>query len=247
MALLNWMINHPEISPHVRDDSTVGELNIAPLNNHTNVFLVVNWNGEPAGFATMLSRGFGVYEQHSGMLEHYRGHHALKAGREVLKWMFLNTDCDTMATWAWSSAKHVAGMAKAIGFIEDCRSKWPNTVKGESVDRITFTLTLAEWSRRFKDDFVEDSIRMNLGVEPMMMGFDAIFARMAIGGHAGKAQHFYNRWASVFGAVHVRIADIRAATLIVEIGHRVFEIAQDLSTNLIQGEPLCQSQQQSHT
>lgn len=246
MTLFNWMINHPEIAPHVRDDATPGPMDLSPLNTYGNIMLRVDFNGQAVGFAVMLAKGQGTYEQHSGIMEAYRGHNALRAGREALRWMFLNTDCETMSTWAWSCAKHVAMMARAVGFIEEARTKWPATVNSQAVDRVTYTQTLIEWSRKAKDDFVEDSHRMNLGAEPVMMGFDAIFARIALTSHFDKAQRFYNRWAAIFGAQPIQIVGFRAGNIVVCLGGRVIEISPDLSTSLIQGD-LCPSQQQSRT
>lgn len=247
IAIFNRLINHPEISPHVRDDSTTGELNIASLNTHSNFFLRVDANDHPVGFVLMLARGAGVYEQHSGLLKAYRGHNALRAGKEVLRWMFLNTDCATVSTWAWSSAKHVMLMARYLGFVEESRSKWPQTVNGQSVDRVIYSMGYTEWSRRAKDDFVEDSLRMNLGVEPAMIGYDVIFARMALARQHEKAQNYYNRVAAIHGAQPVNLIAARADNVIAMIANRICEISSDLSVSVTQPDLLCPSQPHFHT
>lgn len=139
IALFNRLINHPDIAPHVRDDSTPDQpLDVSPLNTEQNVFLLVKADDEPTGFAIMVGLGNGMYEQHSGMLATHRGHHALRAGREVFRWMFCNTDCTTISTWAWSTAKHVLLMARALGFVEKTRARWNHTVNGIAVDRVVF-------------------------------------------------------------------------------------------------------------
>lgn len=148
MAVFNWLVNHPEIAPHVKDDSNTGKIDVSALNNGVNDFMCVEWNGKPIGFAIMIRVGDGVFEMHSGILEAYRGQRALDAGREVLKWMFLNTDCEKVTTWAWSSARHVMLMARVLGFTQSSRSSWPNTVHRETVDRVNYEQTFAEWSKR---------------------------------------------------------------------------------------------------
>lgn len=242
-SALNRLINHPDIAPHVRDDSSAEEIDISPLNNHENIFLLLRDGETHAGFVFMLHRGYGVYEQHSGLLKPYRGHNALRAGRDVLRWMFINTDCGTVSTWAWSNAKHVLFMARTLGFTEEARTRWPTTVNGQSVDRTTFSVTLSEWARRAKDDYVEDSMRMNFGVEPQMMGFDAMFARMVVAGQYDKAQSFYNRVAAVMGAHYVSVQCVRNACVIAAIAGRLFEIAPDLSVSPLQPNSLCHSSQ----
>lgn len=146
---INRLINHPDIAPHVRDDSIpLGQVDISCLNPDTNAFFLVMDSEQPVGFVIMLGLGCHVYEQHSGMLKTHRGHNALRAGREVLRLMFESTDCLTISTWAWASAKHVIRMAKALGFVEGQRMMWPNTVNGQRMERVMFSQSIRDWKQR---------------------------------------------------------------------------------------------------
>lgn len=229
----------------MRDDSSNGNFDLSSLNNYANIFLRIDSGSDAAGFIFMLSCGSGVYEQHSGLLKSYRGHNALRAGREALRWMFLNTDCTTIATWSWSNAKHVMMMARLLRFSEEGRTTWPNKVNGASVDRVIFSQTISEWARRAKDDFVEESLRLNLGVEPEMIGYDAMAVCMAFAGQIEKAQSFYNRMAGIFRAQPIQILLSRAGGITTMVRNRIVEIYPDFSVFVIQTDSLCPSQPHS--
>jgi len=150
VEIVNRLANHPDIAPHVRDDSVTGTIDLSSLCNGANVFLLIQFDGEPVGFVIMVKIAQGIYEQHSGILAAHRGREALHAGNEVLRHMFRRTDCMTVVTWAWVTARHVRLMARFLGFTEQARELWPNTVNGLRAERVIFTLTLAEWAQNQK-------------------------------------------------------------------------------------------------
>jgi hypothetical protein len=140
---LNRMVNHPDIAPHVRDDSTPSTIDVSPLADTKSVFLRVDCDGHEAGFAIFIYFGAEKYELHSGMLKAFRGRNTLDAARAVLRWMRDNTPCQEIVTWAFSCARHVVVLVRVLGFTETNRSKWPATVNGQTVDRVNYSISAA--------------------------------------------------------------------------------------------------------
>lgn len=140
-AWLNRMVNHPDIAPHVRDDSTPPTIDVSPLADTKSVFLRIDCDGHEAGFAIFVFFGNGKYELHSGMLKAFRGRNALEAGRAVLRWMRDNTGCQEIMTWAFSCARNVILITRLLGFREITRFAWKKTVNGKSVDRVNYSLS----------------------------------------------------------------------------------------------------------
>lgn len=139
IGLFNWMANHPEISPYVRDDRTQGAIDLAPLNTSENVFLRVAVGNVDAGFAVLVRHG-GIFEMHSGVLPEFRGSTTLAMGRAVIDWARNQLCCEELTTWAWEHARHVLLMTRLLGFKEVNRVDWPYTVGGRSVRRVDFSI-----------------------------------------------------------------------------------------------------------
>lgn len=136
----NWVVNHPDISPFVRDDSVVGNIDCSSLNDSNSVKLKILADGEDAGFFILIRKLAGEYELHSGLLRKYRGRHAVAAGLEIISWARTSGICSRLTTWAWEHALHVLLITRRIGFHEDSREDWPNTVNGQRVRRVLFSI-----------------------------------------------------------------------------------------------------------
>lgn len=140
LEYFNRMINHPDISPYVRDDRYVGALDCSPLlDGAGNVFLKISVDGQEAGFAIMILSGDNDYEMHSGLLCSFRGHTAVEIGRRVVEWMG-DFGAKSLRTYAWENARHVRLMARMVGFEETNREDWPFTVDGQWVRRVNYAI-----------------------------------------------------------------------------------------------------------
>ncbi len=232
----NRMMNHPDIYPFVRDDSIDGQIDVSVLNKKANVFLKVEVDGHEAGFAFFVAKGVFCYEMHSGMLSDFRGAIAIKSGISVLDWMFVNTDAETISTFAWSSAKNVIFAARQVGFKEVSRSPWKSTVNGERIDRIVYSLSISEWSRNAQERFESISFGLvggfNSNIETH--SFSAMASLMALSGHYSKAQDFYNRWAVIFDGTPIQFTGTRERGVIFSIGKSFVEISPDLKTSIVE-------------
>lgn len=141
IGFFNRMVNHPQISPHVRDDHIQGVIDLTPLNTGGNVFLRLGVGERDAGFAVLIRHG-SIFELHSGLLPEFRGAVALSAGKAVLEWARKELRCEKLTTWAWEHARHVLLITRLLGFKEVHRADWPYTVEGRPVRRVDFSLAL---------------------------------------------------------------------------------------------------------
>ena len=135
------MVNHPDISPFVRDDSMTGDIDLSPIDSADNYLLKALVDDQEAGFAILLVKGNDL-ELHSGLLKPYRGRIAIELGRLLVEWAALHTAAMRLLTWAWDSARNVILVTKAIGFREDNRELWPFSVAGVRVNRVNFSIDL---------------------------------------------------------------------------------------------------------
>lgn len=140
MAFFNRVVNHPEISPFVRDDMVVGDIDCSVLNDSNSVRLKIIVDKVDAGFAILIRMKAGEYELHSGLLSQYRGKIAVAAGLAIIAWARASNVCSRLTTWAWESARHVLLITRRIGFQEEARQDWPNTVHGKRVRRVIFAI-----------------------------------------------------------------------------------------------------------
>lgn len=141
IGFFNRLVNHPEISPHVRDDRIKGAIDLAPLDTSENVFLRLGVDGRDVGFAVLIRHG-SIFELHSGLLPEFRGAVAINAGKSVLNWVRNELRCEKLTTWAWEHARHVLLITRLLGFKEVNRADWPHTVEGRPVRRVDFSIAL---------------------------------------------------------------------------------------------------------
>lgn len=142
VGFFNRMVNHPAISPFVRDDTSPAVIDCTPFDTPDNVMLEIHVDGNEAGFAVMVRKAKEIFEMHSGILPEFRANNLRVIGREIMRWMMQNTPCKELQTYAWSTAKNVIVAARLIGFQEISREDWPNTVAGSHVLRVNFSTQL---------------------------------------------------------------------------------------------------------
>lgn len=142
VAYFNRMTNDPDISPFIRDDATPGELDFSRVDMSAAQLVKILVDGREAGFAILIDVD-GDPELHSGLLPEFRGRTAIVVGRELVKWVSRNTKGRRLTTWAWDTAKNVLLVAKAIGFTESARVRWPNTVNGKPVKQVHLEINLS--------------------------------------------------------------------------------------------------------
>ena len=140
MEFFNRMVNHPDIAPFVRDDSSTGYIDCSLLDDSNSVRLKILADDVDAGFAILINTRTDEYELHSGLLPQYRGRLAIAAGLAVIAWARASKVCSRLTTWAWENARHVLLITRRAGFQEERREDWPNTVNGMPVRRVLFAI-----------------------------------------------------------------------------------------------------------
>jgi hypothetical protein len=140
MGFFNRMVNHPDISPFVRDDSVIGDIDCSMLDDSNSIRLKILADGSDAGFFILIHKLIGEYELHSGLLPQYRGRHAVSAGLAIIAWARDSGICSRLTTWAWEHARHVLLITRRVGFQEFAREYWPNPVNGQRVRRVLFSI-----------------------------------------------------------------------------------------------------------
>jgi len=145
IMFLNRMVNHLDISPFIRDDRTTGKIDCSVLDASNSIILKIVVDECEAGFAILLKQvgACQTYELHSGLLPGFRGSGAIAAGRAVIAWAKNFGLCQKLTTWAWEHARHVLLVTRRIGFQEERREDWPNTVNGKQVRRVIFAINFS--------------------------------------------------------------------------------------------------------
>lgn len=226
---INRLVNHPEVLPHIIDDSMESHFDASLLNQRDNIFLKATKGDIDIGFLAFIYRGGDIYELHSGFLPEYRGITAIRAGKKGFEWMFLSTNAATISTWAWENAKHVIWAAHTTGFRDIATLDWPNTVRGQKQNRRIFTMTLQDWAMAENRKFEPIGNRVVAEMPKEMRGYLGIALIMGLNGHQLKAQEFWNRLSVIIAGRPIHVFAPRAGSMVFSMDNNVFEVNRDLS------------------
>lgn len=126
VKLIDSIIAHPAIYPHVADDSA------PPAEKFTSAkvvgapgihFLAPIVDGAPMG-VFMLARQNGImYEIHTCILPAYWGRQALDGAAAMVLWMFTNTSCRKLMTWVPVYNRLAYKFALRAGMVDEGLSK----------------------------------------------------------------------------------------------------------------------------
>ena len=228
-AAINRLVNHPDVLPHIIDDSMEAHFDASLLNQRDNIFLKATKGDVDMGFMAFINRGYGIYELHSGFLPEYRGISAIKAGKKGFEWLFLSTNAETISTWAWEDAKNVIWAAHVTGFRDIGDLDWPHTVKGKKQRRRVFIQTLQDWAMAENRKFEPIGNRVVAEIPKEMRGYMGIALIMGLNGHQLKAQEFWNRHCAILGGKPIQVFAPRAGSMVFSMDNTVFEANRDLS------------------
>jgi hypothetical protein len=206
-AMLNVVVNHPEVRPWV-----------APGHEPMDVSAMV---ANPANFALVTDGGGfvlecqepGIYQVHSQFLPDHR-RHTRQAMREGFDYMFTRTDCERITTQVPDNKPAAAALAAKAGFKPMFRREeaplGPTAYMG---------LTVEEWAQGNADleadgawfhdrcAAVLKDVRPDQPEHPADPAHDrAVGAavRMIRAGNTVKGVNFYNRWARLAGYSPIR-------------------------------------------
>jgi hypothetical protein len=227
-ALLNTVINHPEVRPWM-----------APGDHALDVTPVV---GNPANYALVTEGGGfllhclepGLYEVHSQFLPEHRTHtrEAMRAGFE---YMFTRTDCVQIVTQVPDNNRAAQCLAKAARFRPMFHRKegllGPTEYVGLTVDQWAQDNPKLEAEGERFHGLLEEAKKAN-GSELPAHGHDAAHeravgaaVRMIKAGNAAKGVNFYNRWARFAGYAPITL--ISAQPVVIDVVDAVVGLADN--------------------
>jgi hypothetical protein len=133
--VVNFLINHPSIQPHVCGQ-LVGYLDATPLVQNPDNYFFTNEVGG-CGFINLAP---GRYELHSFALPSARGRWVKENFERVKEWMFNHTPCKEIVTLVPLNNRMALGAARICGFkkYDTMPNSW--TFEGKSYDIDAYVL-----------------------------------------------------------------------------------------------------------
>jgi hypothetical protein len=146
--LIDYIIRNPSIYASMSDDSCPSDPSRVTVESviDTCLFLLVKIDAVVSG-CFMLEPNDKSYTAHTALLPNCRGRRAISAGRAMLKWVFGNTECREVTSYAFSDSPHVDWFARAVGLRVTGVADYPNTRNGKHVSVTNFSI--------LKDQFIE--------------------------------------------------------------------------------------------
>lgn len=96
--LIRSIIVHPKLYPHIIDDFSPHPADYQPPEHPAILYLIARDRGELLGFWMFTPENSVCLEIHTCLLPNAWGHRARLAGKEMLKWLWSNTDCQRLIT-----------------------------------------------------------------------------------------------------------------------------------------------------
>jgi hypothetical protein len=205
---LQRIVNDPSVFPLIAcgDDS----VNLAPYVEDVSNVCLMNEHG---GFL-YVRLDHGTYEVHTQFLPPGRGRNALEAAKESLLWMFTRTDCMEVLTKVPVGNAGALRLCELTGFAIEHR-QWATTSGGHMVLLDYLALRFEEWFKR-AEGLTGKGVWFHEQLEAAgshasheqddwhnrAVGFAALCAEAD---QVGKAVRLYNRWASFYGYLPVRV------------------------------------------
>lgn len=143
MVLVESIVRHPAIWPHVHDD---GAADWRPIDcDGLDWMLVTLDDGSPAG--VFMVHGLNSYcrEMHSCLLPRMWGSEAAQAAQMLLSWAFTDTMCEKMVTNVPAYNRAALRFAKAGGMTQEGINRASFMRNGVMIDQIMLGITKPEW------------------------------------------------------------------------------------------------------
>lgn len=143
MALVERIVWHPAIWPHVHDD---GAEDWAPA-DHDGIWwmLVTMGDSAPAGVFMVHQANSYCCEMHTCLLPQMWGTEAARAAQMLLRWAFMETECRKMITNVPAYNRAAFRFAKAGGMQQEGINRASFMRNGQMIDQIMLGITKEEW------------------------------------------------------------------------------------------------------
>ena len=244
-ARLNRVCNDPSVFPEISLPGQ-GTMDLSALvSDLRNIALLCDEGGIMA-----IWREPGIYEIHTQFTAKYRGVGAVRTVREMISWLFINTDAMELQTQSPAVNQAAHGLVKAIsGRLEFEREGAWALPDGQSCRMDYYTLRYADWLYSAwamgplvarGEWFHEKLHNAKLAFvqvpdsHPVDVAHDinvGATVEMIFAGNVDKALQLYSRWARFAGYAEVRavsarplILDFQNAAVLVDIWQKDFEV-----------------------
>ena len=116
LELVRAVLSHPRIFPHIGDDYAGPRESFTPNSDYRIWWVEANNDGELLGLFMFLPRSTVLWEMHVSLLPGAWGPPGLRAGRQVIPWVWENTTCRRLIGEVPRSNTLAIRWAEACGF-----------------------------------------------------------------------------------------------------------------------------------
>lgn len=243
---LNAVVNDPAVFSEVAmPGQEIGKLDFTPLAQDLNNYILMTDKGGIVAHRQEL----GIFEIHTQFLEDYRGHAAIRTVRDMVSWLFINSDAVELLTKIPERNPAALGLVRAIqGKFEFNRAGAYTAHDGNICGVDYYSLAFRDWASSIYavDRLAKSGREFHAKLEELQQGSakrhpeDAIHDIMVgatveqiFAGQVDKALILYNRWARFAGYAEVRllsrlplILDIQDSVLLIHPHERGFEVLE---------------------
>ncbi len=143
MALVECLMRHPQVWPHLHDDGTPEDW--APIDHDALYWMLVTEGGAPVGVFLVHPVNSYCYEMHTCLLPEAWGPTAGRAARLLGDWAFGETPCRKMITNVPAYNRLALRFAKMGGMRQEGTNRASFMRDGKMLDQIALGVTKEEW------------------------------------------------------------------------------------------------------
>lgn len=143
MGLVERVVRHPAVWPHVHDDGTPGDWE--PVDHEVMHWMLVQEGAEVLGVFLVHPVTSYCYEMHTCLLPEAWGPRAIEAARMLADWAFSQTPCLKLVTNVPEYNRLALRFAKAGGGKQEGINRASFMRDGKMLDQIVLGITKKEW------------------------------------------------------------------------------------------------------
>lgn len=141
--VIDSVLKHPSIKPFIGDDQS-GDVEF-PVIDH--IYYLAAWEGDTiAGIFVVFGINGITADAHSSILPGFYGEKAREAGREAIRWVFMNTGFHKINGSTPVCNLRAVRYAEDIGFSREGLNKSSYMRNGKLYDQIYFGVERASWA-----------------------------------------------------------------------------------------------------
>lgn len=144
MALVERLMRHPAVWPHLHDDGTPEDW--APIDHDSIYWMLLTVEGAPVGVFLVHPLNSYCFEMHTCLLPNAWGSPAGQAVKLLGRWVFGETACRKLVTNVPAYNRLALRFAKAGGLQQEGINRASYMHDGEMLDQIVLGITKEEWT-----------------------------------------------------------------------------------------------------